>query len=68
MDLPTLRGLFTLILMIAFVAIVIWAWSGKRRKDFAEAARLPLDDDTPSPGRRGDPDSPPKARENMNHE
>ena len=44
MDLPTLRGLFTLILMIAFVAIVVWAWSSKRRKEFDEAARLPLED------------------------
>jgi cytochrome c oxidase cbb3-type subunit 4 len=50
MDLPTLRGLFTLVLMIAFVAIVIWAWSSKRREDFAEAARLPLDDEKPSAG------------------
>ncbi|KPK51517.1 MAG: hypothetical protein AMJ59_27900 [Gammaproteobacteria bacterium SG8_31] len=49
MDLPTLRGLFTLVLMVAFVAIVIWAWSGKRRKDFDEAARLPLEDDPSSP-------------------
>ncbi|MGD8920740.1 MAG: cbb3-type cytochrome c oxidase subunit 3 [Gammaproteobacteria bacterium] len=49
MDLPTLRGLFTLVLMVAFVAIVIWAWSGKRRKDFDEAARLPLEDDSSSP-------------------
>lgn len=50
MDLPTLRGLFTLILMIAFVSIVIWAWSSKRREDFAEASRLPLDDDSPATG------------------
>lgn len=50
MDLPTLRGIFTLILMIAFVAIVLWAWSGKRRKDFDEAARLPLEDKAPSAG------------------
>ena len=48
MDLPTLRGLFTLVLMVAFVAIVIWAWSGKRREDFEEAARLPLEDDPSS--------------------
>ena len=46
MDLPTLRGLFTLVLMVAFVAIVIWAWSGKRRKDFDEAAQLPLEPDS----------------------
>lgn len=49
MDLPTLRGIFTLLLMVAFVAIVIWAWSGKRRKDFDEAARLPLEENVPSP-------------------
>jgi cytochrome c oxidase cbb3-type subunit 4 len=30
--------------MIAFVAIVVWAWSSKRRKEFDEAARLPLED------------------------
>lgn len=58
MDLPTLRGLFTLILMVAFVAIVIWAWSGKRRKDFEEAARLPLDDSPRSSGaERRSPDN-----------
>ena len=57
MDLPTLRGLFTLVLMVAFVAIVIWAWSGKRREDFEEAARLPLEDDPSSSGaeRPGEP-------------
>jgi len=44
-DLSTLRGLSTLLLMLTFIGIVIWAWSGKRKKDFDEAARLPLDDD-----------------------
>lgn len=45
MDLPTLRGLVTLVLMLAFIGIVIWAWSGKRKKDFEQAARLPLEDE-----------------------
>lgn len=45
MDLPTLRGLSTLLLMLTFIGIVLWAWSSKRKKDFDEAARLPLDDD-----------------------
>lgn len=45
MDLPTLRGLVTLVLMLAFIGIVIWAWSGKRKKDFEQAARLPLGDE-----------------------
>jgi len=44
-DLSTLRGLSTLLLMLTFIGIVVWAWSGKRKKDFDEAARLPLDDD-----------------------
>ena len=45
MDLPTLRGLSTLLLMLTFIGIVLWAWSSKRKKDFDEAARLPLDDE-----------------------
>ena len=53
MDLPTVRGLLTLVLMIAFVGVVIWAWSSKRKKDFEEAARLPLEDDGPGAARRG---------------
>ncbi|MCG8433716.1 MAG: cbb3-type cytochrome c oxidase subunit 3 [Gammaproteobacteria bacterium] len=43
MDINTIRGLITLVLMVAFIGICFWAWSGKRKKDFAEAARLPLD-------------------------
>ena len=45
MELPTVRGLLTLVLMLAFIGVVIWTWSSKRKKDFEEAARLPLDDD-----------------------
>jgi cytochrome c oxidase cbb3-type subunit 4 len=52
-DLPTTRGLLTLVLMIAFVGVVIWAWSGKRKADFEEAARLPLEDDGPDARERG---------------
>ena len=38
-------GIVTVVLLLAFIAGVIWAWSGKRRKDFEQASRLPLDDD-----------------------
>jgi cbb3-type cytochrome oxidase subunit 3 len=31
--------------MLAFIGIVVWAWSGRSAKSFAEAARLPLDED-----------------------
>ena len=44
MDMPTLRGILTLVLMLAFLGVVVWAWSSRREKDFEEAARLPLDD------------------------
>jgi len=47
-DLPTLRGLSTLLLMLTFIGIVIWAWSSKRKNDFEEASRLPFDNDVPS--------------------
>ena len=38
-------GIVTVVLLLAFIAGVVWAWSGKRKKDFAQASRLPLDDD-----------------------
>ena len=36
----------TIMVLITFVAIVIWAWSGKRKQDFDEAANLPFDENT----------------------
>jgi cytochrome c oxidase cbb3-type subunit IV len=36
---------WTLLLMAAFVGIVFWAWSSRRRRDFEQAANLPLEDD-----------------------
>ena len=45
MDTGFLHGLWTATLLAVFVAIVVWAWSGRRRRDFDEAARLPLEED-----------------------
>ena len=47
MDIGTLRGVLTAILLVLFLGIVFWAWSRKRRSEFDEAAQLPLDDDQP---------------------
>ncbi len=47
MDMGTVRGLLTRALFILFLAMVAWAWSSRRKKDFDEAARLPLDDEPP---------------------
>jgi cytochrome c oxidase cbb3-type subunit 4 len=45
LDAAVFHGLWTGALLVIFVGIVVWAWSGKRKRDFDEAARLPLDDD-----------------------
>ncbi|MFN7551761.1 MAG: cbb3-type cytochrome oxidase subunit 3 [Pseudomonadota bacterium] len=42
MDLGTLSGIATALLMAAFIGVVIWAGSTKRKTDFDEAARIPL--------------------------
>ncbi|MCC5859481.1 MAG: cbb3-type cytochrome c oxidase subunit 3 [Ectothiorhodospiraceae bacterium] len=44
MDINTVRGLLTLVLLILFLGIVVWAFSSRRKKDFDEAARLPLEE------------------------
>jgi cytochrome c oxidase cbb3-type subunit 4 len=45
MDINTLRGLSTLFLLIVFIGLIFWAYSGKRKKAFDEAANLPFADD-----------------------
>ena len=49
------QSLWTVVAFVFFVAVVIWAWSGRRKKDFDEAARMALDDDeTPTDEQRRD--------------
>ena len=48
MTLADLHSWWTLALLVTFVGIVIWAFSSRRRKDFEQAARIPLDDDEPA--------------------
>jgi cytochrome c oxidase cbb3-type subunit 4 len=45
MDINDLRGLSTVLLMIAFIGVCVWAYSGKRKKSFDEAANLPFADE-----------------------
>lgn len=45
MDINLLRGIVTVLTFILFIGIVIWAWSGRNRERFDEAARLPLEHD-----------------------
>jgi cytochrome c oxidase cbb3-type subunit 4 len=49
---------WTVLLLAVFIGIVVWAYSSKRKKDFDEAARIPLDDDEEmTPPRREDGDA-----------
>ncbi len=50
MDIGTLRGLGTVVIMVAFIGLVIWAYSGKRKKSFDEATMLPFADDPEAGG------------------
>ena len=45
MDVNTLRSVTTVISFLVFVAILMWAWSGRRSEDFEEAAQLPFTQD-----------------------
>ena len=43
----TMRAAITIVSFLVFIGIVVWAWSGRRKRQFDEAARLPLEDDRP---------------------
>jgi len=45
MDAGDWRGVFTIVMLLLFIGICAWAWSSRRRSDFDEAARLPLEDE-----------------------
>ena len=55
LDFEFLSGLVTLLWFLAFVGLWLWAWSGRRERDYAAAARLPLDEtaDAGSAGHEG---------------
>ncbi|MFM9269567.1 cbb3-type cytochrome oxidase subunit 3 [Halomonas elongata] len=48
MDTGTLNGIVTILLIVAFVGLTLWAYSKGRREDFDAAAHLPFADD-PAP-------------------
>jgi cytochrome c oxidase cbb3-type subunit 4 len=44
LDITVFHGLWTAALLVIFIGIVVWAWSGKRKRAFDEAAHMPLED------------------------
>ena len=45
MDQGTLEGIGTLLAMSAFIAVCVWAYSGRNKARFDEAAMLPFADE-----------------------
>jgi cytochrome c oxidase cbb3-type subunit 4 len=44
-DNSLIQSIWTVVVVVLFVGIVIWAWSSKRKKDFDEAANIPFNED-----------------------
>ena len=47
MDIGPVQAIWTIVVMVIFIGITLWAWSSKRKDKFNEAARIPMDDDEP---------------------
>ena len=45
MTLITFQSIWSVVILVTFLGIIYWAYSGKRKEDFEEAANLPLEDD-----------------------
>ena len=45
MDINTLRSVITVVSFAIFIAIVFWAYSGRSKAAFDQAARLPFDEE-----------------------
>jgi len=46
MDVNDLRSVVTVVLLVAFLGIVRWAWSRRNQGRFDEAAQLPFADES----------------------
>ena len=45
MDIGTIRGLGTILVMVGFLGVLLWAYGGKRKARFDADALLPFADD-----------------------
>ena len=45
MDIGMIRGLGTLVVLVAFIGLTLWVFNRRRDRDFAEARLLPFVDD-----------------------
>lgn len=54
MDSHFLNGIGTITALLAIIAVSVWAFSGKRKQRFDEAANLPFADEEDAERRRND--------------
>lgn len=45
MDINDMRSAVTVVSFLAFIGIVVWAWSRRNQSSFEEAAQLPFKED-----------------------
>ena len=45
MDIGMIRGLGTLVVMVAFIGLALWVFSPRRKSEFDDATLLPFADD-----------------------
>ncbi|HTS55048.1 MAG TPA: cbb3-type cytochrome c oxidase subunit 3 [Burkholderiales bacterium] len=55
MDLTSARAALTVVMLVLFAGIVVWAYGSKRKKQFDEAARSVLEDDGPPESEKRQP-------------
>ena len=48
MDMNLIHSIWTVIVLVIFVGIVIWAWSGANKASFDDAANIPFREDDAS--------------------
>lgn len=41
----TILSAWTVVVLLLFLGITCWAWSGRKKKDFDKAARIPFEED-----------------------
>jgi len=47
MSVSFVQSVWTVIAMVVFIGIVIWAYSKRKKADFEKAGRMAMDDDMP---------------------
>jgi len=45
MDINDMRSAVTVVSFLAFIGIIVWAWSKRNQSSFEEAAQLPFQED-----------------------